>query len=144
MVILGGDQVQEVRPDPKAVKVFLKALDLAGGPRKLILYRNLTWIPSLLEAAYVVVLANEYNMASSQIASTLGITEQTVRNVLRADTDAVKARLQAEGAETFSEKSHVHMAGGLAKWAYEEIRKGNDRIRFLEEPDVEPAPEQAE
>ncbi len=129
MVILGAEEMQEVYPDPMAIRVFLKALELAGGPRKIIHYRNLTWIPSLLEAAYAVVLSTDYNMPPSRIAQELGITEQTVRNILRADVEATKAKLSDE---LQYKEMKVHIAGGLAKWAYQEIKQGNESIHFLE------------
>ncbi len=129
MVILGAQDVQEVYPDPWAIRVFLKALELAGGPRQIIHYRNLTWIPSLLEAAYAVVLNAEYDWAPSQIAQELGITEQTVRNILRADVEATKAKLSEE---LQLKELKVHIAGGLAKWAYQEIKAGNESVHFLE------------
>ncbi len=129
MVILGAQDIQEVYPDPLAIRVFLKALELVGGPRHIIQYRNLTWIPSLLEAAYAVVLSSEYEMAPSQIAQELGITDQTVRNILRADVEATKAKLSDE---LQNKQLKVHIAGGLAKWAYNEIKQGNESIHFLE------------
>ncbi len=129
MVILGAGEIQEIHPDPMAIRVFLKALELAGGPRKIIHYRNLTWIPSLLEAAYAVVLSTDYDMSPAQIAQELGITEQTVRNILRADVEATKAKLSDE---LLHKEMKVHVAGGLAKWAYQEIKQGNESISFLE------------
>ncbi len=129
MVILGQEDIQEVYPDPLAIRVFLKALELAGGPRRIIHLRNLTWIPSLLEAAYTVVLNAEYNWPASRIAEELGVTEQTVRNILRADVEATKSRL---AEELQGREMKVHVAGGLAKWAYQEIRQGNESVHFLE------------
>ncbi len=129
MPILGSEMIQAVNPDPLAVRVFLKALDLMGGPRQVIAYRNLTWLPSLLEAAYIIVLAREYERTSSEIAAMLGITEQTVRNVLRSDPAQVKARLEEE---VRGQEPRVHVAGALAKWAYEEIKAGRDKVSFLD------------
>lgn len=116
--------VQEVQPkdidiDELAMKVFLKALEIAGGPRKLIEHRNLTWVPSLIEASYAVVLFEEQKKTASQIAQFLGLTEQTVRNILRADEEAVKKKL--EDIEESSE-ARSHVAGGLARIAYKKIK----------------------
>jgi predicted transcriptional regulator len=56
----------EVTPQPpdidqRALRVFLKAIELVGGPRQLVELRRLTWLPSLMEAAYAVVLAEEHH-----------------------------------------------------------------------------------
>ncbi|RKQ63533.1 putative regulatory domain-containing protein [Thermovibrio guaymasensis] len=119
---------QEVDYDALALRVFLKALELIGGPRKLFEYRNLTWVPSLMEAAYAVVLKNEAFKTEDEIAEFIGITKQTVRNMLSADPELVMMKLQGEleGKEV-----KVHTAGGLAKLAYEEVKKGNDYIAFV-------------
>jgi len=44
------------RIDELAERVFLEAVRSIGGLRKLTEYRNLTWLPSLAEAALVVVM----------------------------------------------------------------------------------------
>jgi predicted transcriptional regulator len=43
----------EVTPQPpdidqRALRVFLKAIELVGGPRQLVELRRLTWLPSLM------------------------------------------------------------------------------------------------
>ncbi|MEM1658334.1 MAG: hypothetical protein QXK94_04785 [Candidatus Jordarchaeales archaeon] len=104
--------------DRMAMKVFMEAIASAGGLKKLIEYRNLTWLPSLAEAAYVVVLKNEATLTDYQIAEKLGITEQTVKNILKADTSKV-----ADYLKGMAEKVDEHKAGGLAKIAYEKLKK---------------------
>jgi len=42
-------------------RVFFRAIDLLGGLGKLTEFRNLTWLPSLARAAYVVVLREVLN-----------------------------------------------------------------------------------
>lgn len=129
MVILGKEEIREINVDAVALRVFLKALELIGGPQKVIEYRNLTWIPSLLQASYAVVLSKELLKTSDEIAETLGLTRQTVQNMLRADPQLVKEKLSDE---LKMKEIKVHTAGGLAQWAYEEIKAGNDSISFLE------------
>jgi probable regulatory domain-containing protein len=121
-------QPKEVDYDALALRVFLKALELIGGPRALFEYRNLTWVPSLMEAAYAVVLKNEAMKTDDEIAEFIGITKQTVRNMLSADPELVMAKLQGE---LESKEVKVHTAGGLAKKAYEEVKSGNDYIAFI-------------
>jgi len=129
MVILGREDLQETHPDSMAIRVFLKALELVGGPRKIMEYRNLTWVPRLLQASYAVVLANEYGYTAERVAKELGLTVQTVRNMLRSDPARVREKLEEE---LKAKEVKVHTAGGLARWAYDEIRKGNDSVSFLE------------
>ena len=108
----GGNSIDEL-----AEKVFLESIKVVGGLKKLIEYRNLTWLSSLAEAAYVVVLKNEALKTNKQISEILGITENTVRNILSADE--IKAKEFLEGKiEEFNE----HKAGAIAKLAYKNIK----------------------
>lgn len=104
--------------DELAEKVFHECINILGGLKKLMEYRNLTWLPSLAEASYVVVLKEELMKTNREIAETLGITEQTVRNILQADEEEVKRYI---GGET--EKVDEHKAGGIAKLAYKNIKR---------------------
>jgi len=129
-MILGQEDIKKVNIDGLALRVLLKVFDILGGPRALFEYRNLTWVPSIIEASYAIILAQEMNKTEDEIAEFLGATKQTVRNMLRADPELVKKRLNEE----LQEKTlKAHIAGGLAKWAYEEIKKGNENIPFLAE-----------
>ncbi len=103
--------------DQLAEGVFIEALKIAGGLRSLIQYRNLTWLPSLAEAAYVVVLSNEAKRTSSEIAADLGITQNTVRNILNSKEEEVEKFLKGS-----REKVSEHIAGGLAKLAYRRLK----------------------
>ncbi len=103
--------------DEVAERIFLESIKLLGGLKNLIQYRNLTWLPSLAEASYVIALYDEYMKTPQQIAKELGITEQTVRNILRSDEKEVEELL--EGA---IDKTDEHISGGLAKLAYKRIK----------------------
>ncbi len=128
MAILTPEEVREFDIDAMALRVFLKSLELIGGPRKLIEYRNLTWIPSLMEAAYAVVLQDMAMKTEGEIAEFLGATRQTVRNMLRADTELVLKRLEGELEE---KTPRAHIAGGLAKLAYQEIKEGRENLTIF-------------
>ncbi|RKZ20685.1 regulatory domain protein [bacterium] len=119
MPILSEKDIKKEDYDKIALDVFLKALEIIGGPRKLIELRNLTWITSLMESAYAVVLHELANKTEDEIAEFLGITKQTVRNILRADTETVMKRLEGELRE---KTAKAHVAGGLAKLAFKEIK----------------------
>ncbi|MBE3566725.1 MAG: bacterio-opsin activator [Thermogemmatispora sp.] len=132
MTVLEHPPVEkEKEVDNKALRIFLKALEIAGGPRKLFEYRHLTWLPSLMEAAYVIVLSRDHQKMQADIAKELGLSPATVKNILVADEQKVKERLkeEIEGEEAGQIKTHV--AGGLAKLAYQEIAQGRDNIDFL-------------
>ena len=121
MITLGP---KKVNVDEEALRVFMKAIEVLGGPRKLIEHRNLTWLPSLMEAAYAVVLKNEHFKTEEEIAKELGITKETVKNILSADPEEVLRKLEGE-------KVDEHTAGGLAKLAYKEIKEGRDTSLML-------------
>ena len=104
--------------DAMAEQVFAESIALLGGLRKLVEYRNLTWLPSLAEAAYVVVMKNEAMKSYAEIARELGITEQTARNIATAREEKVRAYLMQE-----MEGVDEHIAGGLAKLAYQKLKK---------------------
>ena len=120
----------EVKPqlpdvDREALEVFLEAIEALGGPRGLVERRRLTWLPSLMEAAYAVVLAEHHHRAPDEIAAFLGISRNTLRNILSASPEGVKERLF--GSEPTEEAHRTHIAGGLAKLAYERWLQRRER-----------------
>jgi hypothetical protein len=104
--------------DEVARRIFDKAIDAAGGLRRLIGHRNLTWLPSLAEAAYVLAMKEIGAMTARSIAEELGITEATVRNITSSDPQDVERRLKGELPEISD-----HIAGGLAKLAMAKVRE---------------------
>ncbi len=112
--------IASVDVDSMASKVFMEAINLAGGLRRIIEYRNLTWVPSLAEAAYAVVLKNEALKTTREIAAELGVTPQTIENILSADPEEVRKYIAGEKLEI-----DEHIAGGLAKLAYQKLKKEN-------------------
>ncbi len=127
-VVIGPKDIKEFDVDSVAIRVFLKALEILGGPRKLIELRHLTWVTSLMEAAYAVVLMEEAFKTEDEIAEFLGISRQTVRNILRADPELVLKKLEGELKE---KTPKAHTAGGLAKIAYREIKQGREALIFF-------------
>ncbi len=100
-------------------EVFMKSIELLGGLKKLVEYRNLTWLPSLAEAAYVIVLKNEEFKTYAEIAKELGITEETARNIATANEELVERYLKGE----LEERPKEHIAGALAKLAYRKLKE---------------------
>ena len=111
---------QEVNVDERALQVFLKAIDLVGGPRGLVEHKRLTWLPSLMEAAYAIVLREEGHKTTDEIAQFLGLSTNATRLILGASTENVQKRLEGETPE--NETTRAHVAGGLAKLAYQALK----------------------
>jgi len=111
----------EVNLDERALRVFLKAIELLGGPRGLIEHRRLTWLPSLMEAAYAVVLKEEGHKMTDEIARFLGLSTQSTRLMLSASTEDVRRRLEA--GTSGDQAARAHVAGGLAKLAWQALKR---------------------
>ncbi len=111
-----------------AERVFFKSIDLLGGLKKLAEYRTLTWLPSIARAAYAIVLKEEYLKTEDEIAEFIGLTRNTVRQMLRADENMALYKLEHFDELTSEEKKQlkVHTAGGIAKLAYKYVKNGED------------------
>jgi len=118
---------QKVNYEEAAMRVFMESINLLGGLKRIIQFRNLTWVPSLAEAAYVIVLKNEGMKGNKEIAAELGITEETVRKVLRAKSEEVEHYIKGE-----KEEIDEHIAGGIAKLAYEKLKR-EGKLEFAAE-----------
>ncbi|MBC7114131.1 MAG: KaiC associated regulatory domain-containing protein [Archaeoglobi archaeon] len=114
-----GAEVDEI-----AERVFLKAIEIVGGLKKLVEFRNLTWLPSLAKASYAVVYREEAAMSADEIAERLGMTKQSVRNMLSADPEEIKRFIEGE-----EEEISEHKAGGLAKLAYMKLKERGELER---------------
>ncbi len=113
-------------------RVFLKSIDIIGGLSKLAEYKTLTWLPSLTRAAFVIVLREEYLKTEDEIAEFVGITKNTVRQILRADPQQALYKVQHLEELTPEEKKQlrVHTAGGIAKLAYKMVKEGQEPAIF--------------
>lgn len=109
---------QEENYDELALLTFTNVIKELGGPKKMIQYKQLTWLPSLMEACYVVVLHEKGKKTADEIAFYLGITKETVKRILSSDTETVKKKIEGEAKDI-----EVHVAGGLAKLAWETIKR---------------------
>ncbi|ADC89333.1 conserved hypothetical protein [Thermocrinis albus DSM 14484] len=133
MVVQLGPVQQDV--ETLVTRVFMKSLDVLGGLSKLVEYRTLTWLPSLARAAYAVVLREEYFKTEEEIAQQVGLTRQTVRNILRADPALAleKIRRLEELLQEEQKELKVHTAGGIAKLAYKMVKEGQEESKMLME-----------
>jgi probable regulatory domain-containing protein len=128
MVIEINKPVEEKDLENLVTRVFLKAIDIIGGLSKLAEYRTLTWLPSLARASFVIVLREEYLKTEDEIAQFVGISRQTVRQILRADPQLALYKIQHMEELSPEERKQlkVHTAGGLAKIAYKLIKEGQE------------------
>lgn len=135
MIIVNGVQMGgEENYEHLVNRVFFKSIDLLGGLKKLAEFRTLTWLPSLARAAFAVVLREEYLRTEDEIAQAVGLTRNTVRNILRADPNLAIYKIEHfdELAEEEKKELKVHTAGGIAKLAYKMVKEGNDAQTLLE------------
>lgn len=131
--ITGITTASEVEIEHLINRIFFKAIDLLGGLEKLAEFRTLTWLPSLARAAIVVVLKEEYMKTDEEIAQKVGLTKNTVRNILKADPEIALQKIKSI-EELLSEEAKelkVHTAGGIAKLAYKEIKLGHEAQTLL-------------
>ena len=117
-VIIPESEKSEEELDERVWKLFTEAINILGGLRKLIEYRNLTWLPSLAEACYVILLKNERMLTKEEIAKKLGISKQTVDKIVSAEEAKIESFLKGE-----IEKLDEHKAGALAKLAYKRMKE---------------------
>ncbi|NPA16828.1 bacterio-opsin activator [Persephonella sp.] len=134
VVLLTSKPVDEHDLEQLVGRVFFKAIDLLGGLHKLAEYRTLTWLPSLARAAFAIVLREEYLKTEEEIAEIVGLTRNTVRNILRADPNAAMFKIEHMDELTKEEKKElrVHTAGGVAKLAYKLVKEGQEAQTLLE------------
>lgn len=111
-----------------AGRVFFKRIDLIGGLNELTPFRTLTWLPSLARASFVVILREEYRKTEDEIAKHVGLTRNSVRNILRA-----KLEIEPEKLEKFLEEQKekdkeikIHVTGSIAKLAYKLVKEGEE------------------
>ena len=120
-----NSQTSEKELESLVSKTFLKSIDLVWWLKQLALFRTLTWLPSLARAAFVIVLREEYLKTEQEIAEFVGLTRNTVRNILRADPELALYKLQHLEELTKEQKKQlkVHIAGWIAKIAYKMIKE---------------------
>ncbi|WP_038064828.1 bacterio-opsin activator, partial [Thermodesulfovibrio thiophilus] len=113
-------EVIEVNIEARVQKLFLNAIELLGGLKQLCDYRSLTWLPALARAAYAVVLKEEYNKTDDEIAQEVGLSKQSVRNILQSNPELVKEKIKKikDFMEEEGKELRGHIAGAIVKLAY--------------------------
>jgi Predicted transcriptional regulators len=128
MIIVGTSEIPQNEFEDLVARVFSKSIDLLGGIVKLAEYRTLTWLPSLARATLAIVLKEEYLRSEEEIAQKVGITKNTVRNIIRADPQLALEKIKRLEELTKEEAKELktHTAGGIAKLAYKLVKGGED------------------
>ncbi|MCX7759905.1 MAG: bacterio-opsin activator [Hydrogenothermaceae bacterium] len=134
MIVIGSPVTDEKEIEHLVTRVFFKSIELLGGMSKLAEYRTLTWLPSLARASYVIVLKDQYMKTDEEIAEIVGLTKNTVRNILRADPELALRKIKAleELVKEESKELRVHTAGGVAKLAYREVKEGREAQTLIQ------------
>lgn len=125
--------IKEAELEHLVTRVFFKAIELLGGLHKLTEFKTLTWLPSLARASFVVVLKEEYMKTDEEIAQKVGLTKNTVKNILRADPELALQKIKSLETLISEEVKElkIHTAGGIAKLAYKEIKEGHEAQTLL-------------
>lgn len=128
MIVYSKPIVDDSEIEYLVTRVFFKAIELIGGMNKLAEYRTLTWLPSLARASYIVVLKDAYMKTDEEIAGRVGLTKNTVRNILRADPEIALRKIRAleELTKDEAKELKIHTAGSIAKLAYREVKEGHE------------------
>lgn len=106
-------EAMQANHSDRVMQVFLKALDAVGGSRHLIEKRRLDWLSELMESAYVVVLQEDEHRMPEEISDLLGISRESVENILTGPTDTAVQRF--DNQPPADPLDRLHIAGGLAK-----------------------------
>ncbi len=71
--------------------------------------------------------------SDEEIAQKIGLTKNTVKNILRADPELALQKIKSleELASEETKDLKVHTAGGIAKLAYKEIKEGHEAQTLL-------------
>lgn len=128
MGIINAKETKWADLDSLAIRVLLKSFEILGGLRKLIERKDLTWLPFLILASYIIVMSKEMLKTEDEIAGLLGLTRQTVKNILRADEELVTKKLEGK---LKVKNVRTQVAGGIAKLAYKEVKEGRDNINLI-------------
>lgn len=128
MIIVGSHDIPQSEFEDLVARVFSKSIELLGGIVKLAEYRTLTWLPSLARATLTIVLKEEFLKSEEEIAQKVGITKNTVRNIVRADPQLALEKIKKIEELTKEETKELktHTAGGIAKLAYKLVKEGED------------------
>lgn len=101
--------------DRRVLELFLKTVQSMGGLRRLAQERRLGWLPPLLAGADTLVLQEEEHRRPDEIADLLGISGESVENMLAAPADRAEQFAHAPPPESLGERETA--AGALIRRA---------------------------
>jgi predicted transcriptional regulator len=128
--------------DARVRQVLTTAIREAGGPTDLVRRHDQGIIPALVESAYTLVLHEEAGQTTDQIARFLGISVGAVESIITAPMEAHLARMHSRedaapefmphtppewsGTPDSPRTEPEFVAGALAKFAYDVVRRAGD------------------
>jgi hypothetical protein len=120
--------------DTRAMRIVARAVHELGGAAQLVRRHEQAILPALVESAYVLVLTEEMNCSTDDVARFLGVSRGAIESVIGAPTEMALARLRdlsdpkaefdwhtdPEWSDTplSSRLEPQILAGALAKFAY--------------------------
>lgn len=123
----------------RVMQILNTLLDNLGGMSNLMVHHKLDLLPSLVEAAYILVLQEEEHRDPEQIASTLEVSRGAVESVLSAPMSDHPARALESGSDVAEFQPHAEpewsgmpetnqldpetVAGAIAKFAYSVVQR---------------------
>lgn len=134
MIVITQSMENQREVEHLVTRVFFKSIELLGGMSKLAEYRTLTWLPSLARASYVIVLKEQYIKTDEEIAQIVGLTKNTVRNILKADPELALRKIKSleDMLKEESKELKIHTAGGITKLAYREVKEGHEAQTLIQ------------
>ncbi len=116
-------------PDDIIKELLVYSIELFGGPKKMVEYKRLTWVPSIIEALYTIYLHEEDKKNPDEIAAFLGISTNTLKNILRSSPETALKKIEEKKAIDFTDEKEVteeiktHIAGGIPKLVYKQWKQ---------------------
>ncbi len=105
--------IQAKNADARALELFTRAVREAGGLRRLVQERRLGWLPELLASSEVVVLQEEEHRRPEEISDLLGMSRDSVANILAAPADRAGQCIDVPPPQAMGDREQA--AGGLIR-----------------------------
>ncbi|WP_303907219.1 hypothetical protein [Thiohalomonas denitrificans] len=108
--------IQAESADKRVLELFVGAVREVGGLRRLVTERRLGWLPELLASSEVLVLQEEEHRRLEEIAELLGMSRDTVANILAAPADRAEQCIEMPPPQAIEDRELA--AGGLVRRAW--------------------------
>ncbi|SCZ61192.1 sigma-70 family RNA polymerase sigma factor [Thiohalomonas denitrificans] len=108
--------IQAPNTDKRVLELFAGAVREVGGLRRLVTERRLGWLPELLASSEVLVLQEEEHRQLEEIAELLGMSRDTVENILAAPADRAGQCVDMPPPQAMEDRELA--SGGLVRRAW--------------------------